>query len=139
MDWNEMCLKAIEYFEDHDDELREVLEAADIYDYGDTHPMDDLEELYSGEDPLDIMKLALRSTDERYSDFDLDRDYFRVESDGSLTSTDDRSDPLDYLDGSMIQDIYDNRDYVDLPRYIEKLFAVVGDDNEEEEDEEDEV
>ena len=139
MEWRDVCGKAIEYFEDHDDELREVLEAAGIDDYGDTHPMDDLEELYSGEDPLDIMKLALRSTDERYSDFDLDRDYFRVESDGSLTSTDDTGDPLDDLDDSMIERIFDNRDYVDLPKYIEKLFAVVDNEVEDEEDEDDEV
>ena len=138
MTWNDVCEKAIKYFEDdiqdYGNQLKDTCNDLDIY-FSDIHPMEELEDLYGNEDPLDIMKLALRSTDEWKSDFDLDREYFRIESDGSLTSTDDVEDPEDYLDADLIRRIYEKREYAGLPRFIEKLFAAYDGDEEDEEDE----
>jgi len=136
MTWGDMCEKAIDYFSTNEDELLEVLDDAGIKEYGMWYPMTQLEDKFSGEDAITIFQLAIDSVNEHY--FDLDEDYFCINGDGLLSSTDDL-DVMDILDYDCIERIYREREYTRLPKYIERLFeSYESDDFDDEEDDDEE-
>ena len=92
--------------------------------------MEELDEIYSGGNTLDIMKVALNGSDEYGEDFDLDREYFYYNSNEELVSTDDY-EPEVSLDDATISALYEHRDSYELPKIIKKLFAAYDDEGED--------
>ena len=76
-------------------------------------PMEELDELYQGAEPLELLRRAFFGYDEPYEKyeqhypFNPNRDYFHYNGYGNLVSTDER-DYSDFLDDDFIQDIIDN-------------------------------
>ena len=135
MDWTTVCDKAIEYFEENEDEYIVTIEDLDSYtDYLDGHryyEMSQLNERFDGCGATEIIDAV-----ERY--FDLDDDYFYEDSYGILYSTNE-IDYSNWLDKYFIEALYDDGNRVDLPHYIEKLFDAYENGKDLDEDEEDEI
>lgn len=98
-------LKMIEYFEDHQDEFAEVIEAVDDYNgyLGDDryYSMWDFDEMFSGTSPSDLANLIY------FGGFNPNDDYFRINGYGNLESS-DYKDYSDYIDGYAMDEIIDN-------------------------------
>ena len=98
------CIDAIiEYFEDNEDVFNDCIEELDNYNgfLGDDryYPMEELDELYNGEDALEILQRAFYGYDEdtynmdssgnkTYGPFCPNRDFFKFNGYGNLVSTD---------------------------------------------------
>ena len=140
MTWDDLVEKAIAYFEEHIDEWNPLADGADLIDPDDRHePMEYINEIYS--EPLEAITRAFygydadSSGEDNYAPFNPNRDYFYFNGYGNLVSTDETADYSDSLDESGISELYENREYYDLPRYIEKLFDAYADEVEEDEEE----
>lgn len=76
-------------------------------------PMDELDEVFQGVDPSEIVRRSFFGFDEPYAksearhSFNPNRDYFYFSGYGNLVSTDER-DYSGYLDEDFVQDIIDN-------------------------------
>lgn len=102
---NDKELKMIEYFEDHQDEFADVIEAVDDYDgyLGDDryYSMWDFDEMFSSTSPSDLAKMIY------FGDFNPNHDYFRFNGYGNLESN-EYKDYSDYIDGYAMDEIIDN-------------------------------
>lgn len=119
--------KIIEYFDDHEDVYNEASEELDAYNgyLGDNryYSMDELDELYNGTDPTEILCRAFYGHDEdvwtinkygekEYGPFNPNREYFKYNGYGNLVS----SNYKDYsmlLDHYIIESMLENRHYID--------------------------
>ena len=99
-------------------------------------PMDELDELYRGAEPLELLRRAFFGYDEPYKKyeqhypFNPNRYYFYYNGYGNLVSTDER-DYSDYLDDDFIQEIIDNEAALSLSNGAREII-----DNYETEDDE---
>lgn len=119
--------KIIAYFEENDDTFNACIEELDSYNgyLGDDryYEMEQLQELYHGVDPIEILQRAFYgydadtwTTDSRgdktYGAFNPNRDYFYFNGYGNLVS----SNYKDYsykLDTYVIEEMLENRYYID--------------------------
>ena len=133
MEWDKLVDLAIEYFEDHDEEYIVTIEDLDswsgILDYHRYRSMYDSNYYFEGRTPTEIIESV-------NSYFNTNDEYFYEDSWGEIYSSNE-IDYSDYLEEDFITDLYDHRDRIELPTYIEKLFNAY--DNGEEDDEEDEI
>ena len=122
----------IAYFDEHEDIYNEVAEELDAYNgylgngyLGDDryYSMDELDDLYNGTEPSEILARALYGYDEEtyntdasgnreYGPFNPNREYFRYNGYGNLVSA-DYKDYTGLLDHYIIESMLENRDYID--------------------------
>ena len=117
----------IEFFKNNEDEFNAAIEELDSYnDYlGDNryYNMDELDELYSGTEPTEILCRAFYGYDEdtcttdahgnrEYGAFNPNRDYFTYNGYGNLVSA-DYKDYSAHLDRWTIESMSENRAYID--------------------------
>ena len=117
----------IRYFKENEDVFNDCMEDLDSYNgyLGDDryYNMDELNDLYSGQEPQEILFRAFYGfdadswhTDSRgdkeYGAFNPNREYFYFNGYGNLVSS-DYKDYSDKLDGYAIEAMSENRNYID--------------------------
>ena len=118
----EEAIKAIRaYFEENESEYNDAIEELDSYNGYLTddryYQMEELNEFYSGQEPIEILCRAFYGYDEEtwttdgsgqkeYGAFNPNREYFRYNGYGNLVSA-------DYKDYSALLDDYFVRDYIE--------------------------
>lgn len=134
----EITTDIIEFFENNEDIYNEAIEELDSYNgyLGDDRyfSMDELDELYNGTEPSELLRQAFYGYDEEtyttdrdgnktYGAFNPNREYFRYNGYGNLVSS-------DYKDYSALLDLYaieamdENRSYIDSIDNNEELTAL---------------
>ena len=128
--------QVIDWFKNNDDEFVEVIEELDQWDgfLGDDryYEMDELDEVYDGEEPSEVLRRAFYGYDEdswtydshgekNYGPFNPNREYFHLNGYANLVST-DYKDYSTYLDEYFIQELIDNRDKLNLEYRLEELL-----------------
>ena len=108
----------VKWFEDNEDVFNQAIEELDSYNgyLGDDryYSMDELDELYSGTEPTEILRRAFygydedTSTEDRHTEFNPNRDYFRYNGYGNLVSA-DYKDYSDHLDAWAVESMDENR------------------------------
>ena len=134
----EITADIIEYFENNEDIFNDCMEELDSYNgyLGDDryYPMDELNELYNGTEPSEILLRAFYGYDEEtyttdrdggkiYGSFNPNRDYFRYNGYGNLVSA-DYKDYTGQLDKYAVESMSENRCYIDSIDNDEDLTAL---------------
>ena len=134
----EITADIIEYFENNEDIFNDCLEELDSYNgyLGDDryYLMDELDELYNGIEPSEILSRAFFGYDEEtyttdrdgnktYGAFNPNREYFRYNGYGNLVSA-DYKDYSGMLEPFAIEVMRENRDYIDSIDNDEELTAL---------------
>lgn len=119
--------KIIKYFEENESVFNDCIEELDSYNGYLTDDryyfMEEIDELYNGTNPLEVLERAYYGydagtwhTDSRgekeYGAFNPNRDYFKFNGYGNLVST-DYKDYSVHLDKYVIEDMSENRRYID--------------------------
>lgn len=141
--------KIIAYFEENEDAFNECIEELDAYNgyLGDDryYSMDDLNEFYSGSEPIEILQRAYFGRDDDtwntdasgnkiYGEFNPNREYFYFNGYGNLVSS-NYKDYTHRLDEYFVNDLLENRSYIDTIENDEELTALFDElENENEED-----
>ena len=135
---NNTLNKIIEFFTDNEELFNDCIEELDSYNgyLNDDryYAMDELNELYSGQSPLEIIERCYYGHDEdtwttdscgnkTYGEFNPNREYFRFNGYGNLVST-DYKDYSAHLDEYAIKDMLENRYYIDSIDRDEDLKAL---------------
>lgn len=130
--------KIIAYFEENEDTFNECIEELDAYNgyLGDDRycSMDELNELYSGVDPIEILQRAYfgrdndtwhtdESGDKIYGEFNPNREYFTFNGYGNLVSS-DYKDYSNKLDEYFVEELLENRSYIDAIDCNEELSTL---------------
>lgn len=117
----------IQYFKENEDLFNDCMEALDCYNgyLGDDryYDMEELNDLYSGQEPQEILFRAFYGFDadswhtdssgnKIYEAFNPNRDYFYFNGYGNLVSS-DYKDYSDKLDEYAIEEMSENRYYID--------------------------
>lgn len=138
----------IKYFKENEDVFNDCMEELDSYNgyLGDDryYDMDELNDLYSGQEPQEILFRAFYgfdadtwTTDSRgdkeHRAFNPNRDYFYFNGYGNLVSS-DYKDYFDKLDGYAIEAMSENRNYINSIEN-DDILADLFDELEEEEEE----
>ena len=134
----EVTADIIEFFENNEDIYNEAIEELDRYNgyLGDDRyfSMDELNELYSGIEPSEILRWAFFGYDEEtyttdrdgnktYGAFNPNRDYFRYNGYGNLVSA-DYKDYSGQLDKYAVESMSENRRYIDSIEQSGELAAL---------------
>ena len=134
----EITADIIEYFENNEDIFNDCIEELDSYNgyLGDYryYSMDELDELYNGTEPSELLRRAFYGYDEEtyttdrdgnktYGAFNPNRDYFRYNGYGNLVSA-DYKDYSEMLEPFAIEVMRENRDYIDSIDDEEELSAL---------------
>lgn len=122
------------YFKENEDDFNNVIEELDAWDgyLGDDryYEMYELDELYNGTEPTEILTRAFYGYDEMYTDengnhpeaFNPNRDYFRYNGYGNLVSTDIK-DYSDHLDEYFVNELIENAGHLyEIPDEITELL-----------------
>lgn len=112
----EITADIISYFEDNENVFNQAIEELDAYNgfLGDDryYSMDDLDELLSGKNAIELLNMAFFGYDEGSgndaSSFNPNRDYFKFNAYGNLVSTDYPS-YSNYLDKYAVEEMAENR------------------------------
>ena len=141
--------KIIEFFNENEDIFNSCIEELDSYNgyLGDDryYSMDELDEFYNGTEPLEILRRAYYGRDDdtyttdsngnrTYGEFNPNRDYFYYNGYGNLVSS-DYKDYSHKLDEYAIEEMSENRQYIDSIDGDDDLAALF--DELEQEDEND--
>lgn len=134
----EITADIIEYFENNEDVFNDCMEELDSYNgyLGDDryYSMDELDELYNGTEPSELLRQAFYGYDEEtyttdrdgnktYGAFNPNRDYFRYNGYGNLVSA-NYKDYSGQLDKYAVESMSENRSYVDSIDNDEELTAL---------------
>lgn len=134
----EVTADIIAYFESNEEEFNQAIKELDSYNgyLGDDryYSMDELDELYNGVEPSEILARAFYGYDEdtyttdsagnrEYGPFNPNREYFRFNGYGNLVSA-DYKDYSAQLDEYAIEAMSDNRCYIDSIEDSEELAAL---------------
>lgn len=142
--------KIIAYFEENENTFNDCIEELDSYNgylcddrY---YSMDELNEFYSGSEPIEILQRAYFGRDDDtwhtdasgnkiYGEFNPNRDYFTFNGYGNLVSS-DYKDYTHKLDEYFIEALSENRSYIDTIESDEELTALFDELENENENEE---
>ena len=134
----EITADIIEYFEKNEDTFAACIEELDSYNgyLGDNryYSMDELDELYKGVEPSEILRRAYYGRDDdtfttdsngerTYGEFNPNREYFYYNGYGNLVSS-DYKDYSSLLDHYAIEAMSENRYYIDGIDESEELTAL---------------
>ena len=147
MENNEMVEKLMQFYKDNPDDFTNDIEELDSWNgcLGDERctPMDELDEIYQGTEPTEILRRAFFGRDDdgwHYEDgekvhesFNPNRDYFYYNGYGNLVSTDEK-DYSDFLDENFVEDIIENSAHLCLSDGAKEIIDSQ-DDDEDDEDE----
>lgn len=143
--------KIIAYFEENEDTFNDCMEELDSYNgyLGDDryYSMDELNEFYSGSEPIEILQRAYFGRDDDtwhtdasgnkiYGEFNPNRDYFTFNGYGNLVSS-DYKDYTHELDEYFVNELLENRSYIDAiedDEELKTLFDELENENKDEED-----
>lgn len=134
--------KILVYFEENPDTFADCLEELDGWNgyLNDDRfmPMEELDDIMSGESPSYILARAFYGHDGNTGgEFNPNRDYFRFNGHGNLVSTDFREYP-EYLSAETVEEMEENLDRIDTIKDnddLTELFDAL--ENAEDEEEED--
>ena len=119
--------KIIEYFNNNEDIFNQCMEELDNYNgyLNDDryYSMEELNELYNGQEPIEILYRAFYGRDDdtyttdsngnkTYGEFNPNREYFYFNGYGNLVSS-NYKDYTDKLDHYFIESLSENRQYID--------------------------
>ncbi len=127
-----------DYFEDNEEEFNEIIEVMDSINgiLGDDriYQMEELDELYAGTEPSEVLRRAFFGydyddsyisngrEDNDYAPFNPNREYFYFNGYGNLVST-DNIDYSDKLDDCFVDDLIANRhEFPYIPSEVEELI-----------------
>lgn len=128
----------IKYFEENEETFNTCIEELDAYNgyLNDDryHSMDDLNDLYSGSEPIEILQRAYfghdadtwhtdSSGNKIYGEFNPNREYFYFNGYGNLVSS-DHKDYSAHLDKYAIESMSEDRQYIDTIESDEELAAL---------------
>lgn len=131
----------IDYFSDNEEIFNDCIEELDAWNgyLGDDryYSMDELDELYSGLNPIDILQRAYFGYDaeayttnndgsREYGPFNPNREYFTFNGYGNLVSADSK-DYSGHLDGYAVDAMTENRCYIDSIDDDDDLAALFDD------------
>lgn len=134
----EITADIIEYFENNEDIFNDCMEELDSYNGYLTDDryfsMDELDELYNGTEPSELLRRAFFGYDEEtyttdrdgnktYGAFNPNREYFRYNGYGNLVSA-DYKDYTEQLDEYAVESMNENRCYIDSIDNDEELTAL---------------
>lgn len=134
----EITADIIEYFENNEDIFNDCMEELDSYNgylNDDRYfSMDELDELYNGTEPSELLRRAFFGYDEEtyttdrdgnktYGAFNPNREYFRYNGYGNLVSA-DYKDYTEQLDEYAVESMNENRNYIDSIDNDEELTAL---------------
>lgn len=138
----------LDYFKENEDVFNSCIEDLDSYNgyLGDDriYSMDELSELYSGTDPIELLNRAYFGYDaetwntdsyghKEYGPFNPNRDYFTFNGYGNLVSM-DYKDYSDHMDEYAVESMAENRRYIyeinDDPELSELFDALEEDETE---------
>lgn len=134
----EVTADIIAFFQEHDDIYNDAIEELDCYNgyLGDDryYSMDELDELYSGAEPSELLRRAFYGYDEEtyttdssgnktYGAFNPNREYFRYNGYGNLVSA-DYKDYSGHLDNYAVESMSENRPYIDSIEQSDELAAL---------------
>lgn len=123
----EITRDIIAYFTEHEEAYNAAVEELDAYNgyLGDDryYSMDELDELYNGTEPSEVLRRAFYGYDEEtwtvdasgnktYDQFNPNREYFRYNGYGNLVSA-DYKDYTGLLDYYIVESMLENRNYID--------------------------
>lgn len=127
----ELVEKLMEYYKENEDDFTNDVEELDNWNgclYDDKiYPMEDLNEIYQGANPEEILRRAFYGYDEPVNKddqrrpFNPNRNYFYFNGYGNLVSIDNR-DYSSYLDDDFIQDIINNECHLSLSEGAQKII-----------------
>jgi hypothetical protein len=135
---NEIIQKIITYFEENEDIFNDCIEELDSYNGylndGRYYYMEELNDLFSGSDPIELLNRAYFGRDEEtwttdaygnktYGAFNPNREYFYFNGYGNLVSA-DYKDYSAYLDDYLINAMSDNRTWIDSIENDDDLAAL---------------
>ena len=128
--------KLLEYYKENKEDFANDIEELDnwtgcLYD-NKIYPMEELNELFYGTEPDEILKSAFYGYDETYKErlpFNPNREFFYFNGYGNLVSI-DKKDYSDYLDTDFIQEIIDNRYNLSLSSGAEDIIDDYEDEDE---------
>lgn len=130
--------KIIEYFEENEGVFNDCIEELDSYNgyLGDDryYNMEELDDLYNGTSPLEILQRAYFGRDDdtwhtdshgnkEYGEFNPNRDYFTFNGYGNLVSS-NYKDYSHKLDEWAIESMLENRSYIDTIESDDELNAL---------------
>lgn len=130
--------KIIAYFEENESVFNDCIEELDGYNGYLTDDryyfMEELDDLYSGAKPLEVLERAYYGHDadtwrtdssgnKEYGEFNPNRNYFKFNGYGNLVSTNYR-DYSAHLDKYVIEDMSENRQYIDSIENDPELSAL---------------
>ena len=131
----EVTAAIIEFFEENEDVFNDCIEELDGYNgyLNDDryYPMEELDELYIGVEPSEILRRAYYGYDadtyttdgsgnKEYGQFNPNREYFTYNGYGNLVST-DYKDYSAHLDNYAVEEMSENRDYINTIKDNEEL------------------
>lgn len=134
----EITADIIAYFEENNDIFADCIEELDSYNgyLGDDryYSMDELDEFYNGVEPSEILRRAFYGYDSEtyttdssgnreYGAFNPNRDYFTYNGYGNLVSA-DYKDYSDKLDRYAVEEMNENRRYIDSIDNDKELIAL---------------
>ena len=134
----EVTADIIEFLENNEDIYNEAIEELDGYNgyLGDDRyfPMDELDELYTGTEPSEILRRAYYGYDaetyitdgsgnKEYGQFNPNREYFTYNGYGNLVSA-DYKDYSAHLDKYAVESMSENRRYIDSIEQSDELAAL---------------
>lgn len=140
--------KIIDFFKENEELFNSCIEELDGYNgfLGDNryYPMEELNELYRDTEPLEMLYRVFYGRDDdtwatdahgekSYGEFNPNRDYFYYNGYGNLVSS-DYKDYSAYLDHYAIEDMSNNRRWVDSIEDDEELSALFDELEEDEEE-----
>lgn len=140
--------KIIDFFKENEELFNSCIEELDGYNgfLGDNryYPMEELNELYRDTEPLEMLHRVFYGRDDdtwttdahgkkSYGEFNPNRDYFYYNGYGNLVSS-DYKDYSAYLDHYAIEDMSNNRRWIDSIEDDEELSALFDELEEDEEE-----
>ena len=140
--------KIIDFFKENEELFNSCIEELDGYNgfLGDNryYPMEELNELYRDTEPLEMLYRVFYGRDDdtwttdahggrSYGEFNPNRDYFYYNGYGNLVSS-DYKDYSAYLDHYTIEDMSNNRRWIDSIEDDEELSALFDELEEDEEE-----
>lgn len=123
--------KLLAYYKENNEDFVSDIEELDSWNgyLGDDKviPMDELDEIFQGVEPSEILRRAFFGYDEPYAKFENrasfnpNREYFYFNGYGNLVSTDER-DYSDCLDDDFVQEIIDNEPDLSLSSGAQQII-----------------
>ena len=133
--------KLLSYYKENTEDFNHDIEELDEFNGylcdNRCYPMEELDDLYDGFDPLTLLRLAFYgydddgSTLEKKAQFNPNRDYFYINGLGNFVST-DKQDYSDYLDENLVEEIIENVQNLTLSDGTQDIIEDYEEENHEE-------